>query len=66
MSNITYGIQLRQAEKGYEALVPHLNVSATGATIDDAVNNVLQEVSRAMEAKTRAEMAQKCRKRTVA
>lgn len=66
MDKTTYGIQLRQVEAGYEALVPHLNVSATGATVDDAVNNVLREVSKALEARAKATLAQKHRKKTVA
>jgi hypothetical protein len=66
MEKQTNSIRLRQVEAGFEALVPQLNVSATGATIDDAVNNVIREVSRVMEAKARAEMTQKRRKKTVA
>lgn len=66
MNTATYGIHLRQVDAGYEALVPQLNVSATGATVDDAVNNVLREVSKALEARAKAERTQKHRKKTVA
>lgn len=66
MDKATYSIHLRQVDAGYEALIPHLNVSATGATMDDAVNNVLSEVSKALETRAKAEIAQKRRKKTVA
>ena len=66
MNKATYNIHLRQVDAGYEALVPQLNVSATGTTVDDAVNKVLSEVSKALEAKAKAEMTQIHRKKTVA
>lgn len=66
MNKATYSIHLRQVDAGYEALIPHLNVSATGATMDDAVNNVLSEVSKVLEARAKTEMPQKHRKKTVA
>lgn len=61
-----YSIQLRPVEGGYEALVPQLEVTATGSTKDEAVDNVLQAVAQALEATELAEQASGKRKKTVA
>jgi hypothetical protein len=61
-----YSIQLRSIEGGYEALVPQLNVTAVGATKDEAVNNVLLAVAQALETAELAGQVSEKHKRTVA
>jgi hypothetical protein len=66
MKKQTYDIRLRQVEGGYEALVPQLEVTAVGSTMDEAVDKVLAAVARAVEAAELSRQTSGKHKKTVA